>query len=739
MLKRFLLAVLCLAFVLPVPGAPDDEFEYIPMKFEEGTPLTAVLDTVRRVMEESPKFNQGGRVKGFVYPDEFKDKKLNFSPNLQIPVKKGATIDQKADVLLGFLHTLLEMSEFALVDRATVFEIVKGDKRIKKPVRIFTQAEAQSIPAEDLLVSQLYTFRNFDPVKLQGVLVPFLNEQAGEKVNPIVDTNTVVLTAFASKMRELQKILDLVDRRSANMTVTFVPLKYAAASEIEPTLREILKAREQTGGRPALPGAQTGQAQILANPRTNKELILLATEEETKEIIELVAKFDTELSFGKATVQFFKIKHRKASEIKDLIDNLYKERQTVAQSQQRPGLPPGPGAPPSLPPATMPDDLRTALIPPQIVADSGSIGATGTTSTAPGTTSSGGTSGGTNTLIVIAPSERVLADVKEIIDQLDRRKPLVLIEAVVMELGPDASRSMGVELAAGDEAKQGRTRGAGATNMGLSTPDLSTSPPTRTPSTASGGLTAYIFKDSAKRIPFLIQLQETDSLTDVLACPKILANDNEKGDFQISRMEPYQKRETTTGGTTTTSQDFAEAKTSLTFTPSISTEYAPVLDKDGKPVLDEKGLPKLEERRYVRLELSQKIESFKGSAAFSGGTPPKESRTATTVVTILDGDTVAIGGFTNKNKRSTINKVPLLGDLPILGWLFRSESTSDSMTTLFIFITPRIVNDLTELERLPDSFHSPAELEELKQKYKEHFPQMPGMRKDEPKKPAPSR
>lgn len=733
----FLLAASCL--LSPARAAdPVTEWEYLPVKWDESTSLTTVMEFVRRAMEAAPRFNAGGQVKGFVFPTKFKEAKLNFSVNLQIPVPKGASLDQRAEALLGLFHTLLEISDYALVDRGSVYEIVEGTKRLKKPVKIISQQEALALPADDVLVTLLYTFKHFDPGKVTTVLGSFMNKNAGEEVNHILDTRTVILTAFASKIREIYKLLEIVDANAPEMGISFVPLVHASATEIEPTITALIKAREASALRGALAAAQKTQAQVMPNPRTNKELILLATPSDAEEIRRLIERLDTELAYGKSTVRYYKIKHREASEVKKIIDELYAQRREITAPppgprQGAPGLPGVGGAVPQME-APLSEEARSLFIAPRIVADDRTL----TTSSLPVAGAAGadpaGTaaSGGTNMLIVIAPSERVLKEVEDIIEQVDRRKPLVLIEATVMELGPDASREIGVELAGGDAADDHSIRGAGATSFGISTPNLGTAPPTRTP-TAAEGLTAFLFKDSASRIPFIIRLQETDSLTDVLACPKLLANDNETATFVISRQEPYQRQETTSGGVITTSQAFEAAETELEFTPSISIEANPVRLASGEILKDENGKVVYEEKKYVRMKVMQKIESFKGAAAFAGGTPPKESREAATTVTILDRSTVAIGGFTSKNKRKTVKKVPVLGDIPILGFFFRDTAESDTMTTLFIFITPHIVDDLRDLEDLPDSFRTPEQIEALKRRYKGHFPGVP-FQDEKPKK-----
>ena len=272
----------------------------------------------------------------------------------------------------------------------------------------------------------------------------------------------------------------------------------------------------------------------------------------------------------------------------------------------------------------------------------------------------------TNSLIIEAEKED-FEELKKIIERLDVRRPQVLIEAAIIEVSADSTTNLGIELASVDLAGVGY-RGAFATLFGLSTIDAEEM--AKTPN-AGLGLTALVYKDSLDRIPFLLQMLRATTDVNVLSSPRILTNDNEKGMIKVSdQVAIVTTIDTQTQQTRTTFGGYQEAGITLEITPHISAG------------------------RYLRLELNLTIESFTGQPVPGAAVPPpKTSRQIQGVVTVPDGHLVIIGGLTSEKLDETTNKIPFLGDLPIIGTLFRSTSTMRRKTNLYIFIRPYILGE----------------------------------------------
>ncbi len=272
----------------------------------------------------------------------------------------------------------------------------------------------------------------------------------------------------------------------------------------------------------------------------------------------------------------------------------------------------------------------------------------------------------TNSLIIEAEKED-FDELQKIIKRLDVRRPQVMIEAAIVEVSADSTTNLGIELASVDLAGVGY-RGAFATLFGLST--INAEEMTKTPN-AGIGLTALVYKDSLDRIPFLLQMMRATTDVNVLSSPRILTNDNEKGMIKVTdQVAIVTTIDTQTQQTRTTFGGYQEAGITLEITPHISAG------------------------RYLRLELNLTIESFTGQPVPGAAVPPpKTSRQIQGVVTVPDGHLVIIGGLTSEKLDETTNKIPFLGDIPIIGVLFRSTSTMRRKTNLYIFIRPYILGE----------------------------------------------
>ncbi|MBI4711909.1 MAG: type II secretion system secretin GspD [Planctomycetes bacterium] len=281
----------------------------------------------------------------------------------------------------------------------------------------------------------------------------------------------------------------------------------------------------------------------------------------------------------------------------------------------------------------------------------------------------------TNSLIIIAPPA-VYEEMVELIKKIDIKKEQVLIEAAIVELSTDKLRDLGIELAGvgefhyKDPDKQAGY--AGGTEFGLST---RTTTGGRVPiPPKAGGLTVGLWKDSVDSIPFLLQASQKDTDIDVKATPRLLTNDNAEATFNITDEIPYDTRTIGPDGTVTgiTFGGFLVAGTKLKIIPHISADD------------------------YLRLEIEQEVGEFVESS-YSTERPGKTTRTLKTVVTVPDRDTVVIGGLTKEYKTQAVSKIPLLGDIPILGALFSRTKDVTIKKNLWIFIKPHIMRQLSDL------------------------------------------
>ena len=279
----------------------------------------------------------------------------------------------------------------------------------------------------------------------------------------------------------------------------------------------------------------------------------------------------------------------------------------------------------------------------------------------------------TNSLVVTAnnASHKLLT---KLIKQLDVRRPQVLIEAYVCEFTSSDLLNIGVEIMALDSEK-----GGAVTSFGLSSLVDEAGKPFNAsdPKNVAGrvvppslGLSAFQLKGN-NNIPILINALQSVNDVEIISVPRILMDEGEVGEIRVQQEEPVVTTNTIPSDNPTIIESFKEfvaAGTSLKIKPQIIRQ------------------------NWLRLEIDQKIEAFLGNAPAPGVPPPKSSRSLTTVVAVPSGKTIILGGLINRREVTTVDKIPFLGDIPLLGLLFQNESSTIIKTNLYIFLTPKNFN-----------------------------------------------
>ena len=269
-----------------------------------------------------------------------------------------------------------------------------------------------------------------------------------------------------------------------------------------------------------------------------------------------------------------------------------------------------------------------------------------------------------NSLIILSKPED-FSVIKEIIKSIDVKRPQVFVEVQIVEMSMDKLLQMGVEwkfLARGEHAPFG---GSLYGNLPLQPGYPSASP----------GLLLGIAKwrDGTPDIGLLINAYAKEGGVNVIATPQILTLDNEEAEINISKVIPY-----STG-----------MKYDANNNPVISYDY-----KDVGIVL--KITPHITASGEVRLKVYEKVEDVVGYANADQTAPITSKREARTTVDVKDGQTLVIGGLIKKKKLTTVERVPILGSIPVVGNLFKKTGHQIEKTNLLVFITPRVVRNVEE-------------------------------------------
>lgn len=265
-----------------------------------------------------------------------------------------------------------------------------------------------------------------------------------------------------------------------------------------------------------------------------------------------------------------------------------------------------------------------------------------------------------NQVVINAPIKQQ-ENIEMLIGDLDQQRPQVYIEAQIVSISDDEDFLLAFEtqLNRGDF-------GLG-TNFGLSSRDNFTDPK-NVSSTLSGLTTALIRSDA---VPLIINATQTNTDVRILSTPQLLVNNNEESTIASVSEQPYNEisQGNNGGQNIETFGGFEEAGTTLIVTPSISNGG------------------------FIRMLYEIEFSNFTASQGTNGSPPPRDRNSLSGSATIPSNGTIVLGGITVDDVRDTIIKIPLIGDIPLVGELFRRTSKINNRSKLYVFLTPRIMTD----------------------------------------------
>lgn len=568
-------------------------------------------------------------------------------------VKGKVTVVSPRKIAVGEVYkvfeSVLEVNGFSTVPSGDVIKIVPS--QVAKEKSLATRAIPDGVtPSEDRMVTQIVSLEHASPDEMKRVLDPLVSRSSIILSYP--PTGMLVITDVLSNIKRLQEIIDTLDVEGAGETISYVPLKYASAAD---TLKSLISVFHQQKGTLA-------PVKIVADERTNA-VIVAATENDTIRVKELIGLMDREIPKGTGMIRVYYLQNARAEETAKVLT-------TIPQQ------------------AKLPDGRPAAVSKSvQIVADKA-----------------------TNSLIITADTADYQI-IEDVIRKLDIARSMVYLEALIMEVNASKNFKLGVEWMGAMKLSESYTgigsgSGEGGTfpiSSGLLTPSTtgtttgtSTGTVTSLPSLASG-LTLGVIGQAIRvatvggaditfpNLAAFINAYQADTDVRILATPQLLTLDNEEAEMTVGKNVPYVTRQDTTTTSTInySSYEYKDVGITLKVTPQIN--------KEG----------------FVRLKLDQTVTKLDTQTQDVGTgqkilAPTTLKRTAKTTVTVRSGDTVVIGGLIEDSTSEGIYKVPLLGDIPLLGWLFKFRTTVGDKTNLFIFITPRIIQkpeDATDIHR----------------------------------------
>jgi len=442
------------------------------------------------------------------------------------------------------------------------------------------------------------------------------------------NNNTLVVTDYASNLKRIEQIVSAIDQPNAEAPV-MIPVKRASAMDLAQTISRLM----QDGGMPGGGGDVSQRFVLLADTRTNSLLVRTDNPARLARVRELADKLDIDTGTpGNMHVVYLKNADavKMAQTLRSVLSG---DTSAVSVAAAVPGAPATPAAAATAAPAGGG----------MIQADAAS-----------------------NALIITAPSA-VYNNLRAVVELLDVRRAQVFVEALIAEVTADKAAEFGVQWQGlggnGTVVAGGTNFGAGSSNI----VNLGASIANKAPALAPG-LNIGVLR--GENLAVLARALETDVNANILSTPNLLTLDNEEAKIVVGQNVPF-----ITGS-------YAQTGANVTASPFQTIER-----KDVGLTLRIK--PQVSERGTVKLQIYQEVSSVQDLNNAAGVITNK--RTLETNVMVDDGQIVVLGGLIQDSVNNTANKVPILGNLPLIGGLFRYETRHRTKTNLMVFIRPYVL------------------------------------------------
>ncbi|MDM7462381.1 MAG: type II secretion system secretin GspD [Tepidimonas taiwanensis] len=589
---------------------------------------------------------------------------LVIDPRVKGPITLITETPVRPAMALAQFGAELRLRGYALVESAGILKIVPEAeaKLLGGPV----QTEGPAPARDGLLVTQIFRLQHENANQLLPILRPLISPN-----NPITVNHThnaLVITDYADNLQRLARIIAALDVGAAT-DLEVVPLKHAIATDVVGWLRQLLDD-DGAPGPNRTPGGP--RITVLADPRSNSLLLRASHPARLQLARMLIERLDRpSAASAAANIHVVYLRHADAAL---LATTLRAALATVGAAGSADGTATAPPAAVAAAPAANPVTSNPGL------GGAARTIAGGTTATATAAPTGGQVQADTtnNALIITAP-EPLYRELRRVIDLLDVRRAQVYVESLIAEVSAEKASEIGVQWQSligrnGDGAigLLGTNFGSGAANiLNLATQNG-----------GQGQLPAPGFNIGlAQRIggtyvlSALARFLETQGDANILSTPNLLTLDNEEAKIVIGQNVPF-----------ITGQYTANNSNQGAVNPFQTIERRDVgLTLRVRPQINDQGT--------VKLQIFQEVSSVLPSSIGNPSGLITNKRSIESTVMVEDGGIVVLGGLLQDEYGGNQDKVPGLGDVPVLGNLFRSEKRSRKKTNLMVFLRPVVVRD----------------------------------------------
>ena len=626
------------AFAANAPPAPS-----APAADNQAAPVFISMDFSDVDLPVLVKFISEQTRKNFIFDERVQGKITIISP-------RRISVVEAYNVFLS----VLQVKGFTTIEQGNTIKIV-ALREAKQESLSLSGADGASPNSQ--FITRLIPLQYVETAEIVALLTPIISKDGLLTAFPA--SNTLILIDSGTNIDRVLKILAEIDVEGTSTTLRIYPLKYASVIEIAKTFDGLFQDTAQPGApgtRRARPGKNRGSAlKFIPDVRTNSLIVLAGADQQT-DIGELLKKLDIPAPENTGKINVYYLENSDAEEVAKVLASLTEKRM--------PGAPTPAGGPPGTIKGVISAEFEGGV---RVTADKA-----------------------TNSLIVVASVNDYLTLV-DVIKKLDIRRRQVYVEALIMEISLDKGRDVGVEFRGTAET---RNQGAiiGGTNFDFkgNVNELFASLATGNPLLFSGtgliagGIAGKVKLPDGTEVPAItavLRAAQTRDNINILSSPHLLTLDNKEAEIIVGENVPFitsQSRDTTNLANLINTIERKDVGITLRLTPHIH------------------------ESEFVNLEIYQESSALKGTSLLNASSvgPTTTKRSAKTSVLVKNGDTVVLGGMMQETFTTSESQVPLLGDIPLLGWLFKFKSVSRNKTNLLIFLTPHIIKDPRDIAKL---------------------------------------
>ena len=582
------------------------------------------------------------------------------------PVSKVKALDS--------FSTALRTAGFALVEVNGVYRVVtQADAKLVSTA----VATGKTKQEGDQIITRVFRLSYESANNLLPVLRPLVSPN--NTINAYPGNNTIVVTDYASNIQRIATLIDAIDAPTTTDVQT-IKLQHAFASDIAAILSKVLDTGAAGTADPAL------KTIILAEPRSNSILVRSSSAERVRQVRILVARLDTPGNKN-GNIWVVPLKNAEASKLAVTLRAIVAA--DAALSAQVAG-----GNAAANPAAANPQQNPAAN-----PAGAGSGTSLGTSALVSSSTPNVGgfiqAEPATNSLIITA-NEPLYRNLRQVIEELDRRRTQVYIEALIVEVSTETAAELGIQwnflLGSGNQNVgfggtnfnvPGQGPGANIIGLGRDTSIIANpgTPATGVPIPPAPGLNLGMISrfNGVYAMSALIRALETATGTNILSTPNLITLDNEEARIIVGRNIPI-----LTGS-------YAQTGTTSTVTP-----FQTIVRQDVGVTL--RVRPQISANGIVRMQIFQEVSSV--APIYDPSGPVINKRNIESNVLVDDGQMIVLGGLITDEYGDSTSGIPFLSSIPIIGNLFRYDNKKRIKSNLLVFIRPYVLRDKDENEQM---------------------------------------